>query len=303
MADGGWIKDFRKSVGSLPWSSGDLFKLWHLCLYKASFDDRDITFNGMTVSLNRGQFVTGRTAMRDKMNEGVKPAQQVNSSFVWRGLKKFEKAGMLNISSNPKYSVITIVNWDKYQESEQLPNSYRTATEQQTDTNKNYKNDKNDKKKTPSSSGLESRFDELWKLYPRKQGKQVALKAYKKSVKNGTTDEQIKSGIMSYSNYVRQEGLEQRFVKQGSTFFNQESWNDDWSGKPSTPEPQESKPIDKAAAALREIQDEMANYPDTPREEAAQLAARAITENGHPTTADKILGFLDKMEKEGVSNE
>lgn len=148
MADGGWIKSFRRSVGSLPWSSGDLFKLWHLCLYKASFDDRHITFNGMVVPLNRGQFVTGRTAMRDQMNDGVKPAQQVNSSFVWRGLKKFEKAGMLNISSNPKYSVITIVNWDKYQESEQLPNSYRTATEQQTDTNKNYKNEKNEKKST-----------------------------------------------------------------------------------------------------------------------------------------------------------
>lgn len=148
MADGGWIKSFRRSVGSLPWSSGDLFKLWHLCLYKASFDDRHITFNGMVVPLNRGQFVTGRTAMRDQMNDGVKPAQQVNSSFVWRGLKKFEKAGMLNISSNPKYSVITIVNWDNYQESEQLPNSYRTATEQQTDTNKNYKNEKNEKKST-----------------------------------------------------------------------------------------------------------------------------------------------------------
>lgn len=152
MADGGWIKSFRRSVGSLPWSSGDLFKLWHLCLYKASFDDRHITFNGMVVPLNRGQFVTGRTAMRDQMNDGVKPAQQVNSSFVWRGLKKFEKAGMLNISSNPKYSVITIVNWDKYQESEQLPNSYRTATEQQTDTNKNYKNEKKEKKEDSQHS-------------------------------------------------------------------------------------------------------------------------------------------------------
>jgi hypothetical protein len=300
MADGGWIKDFRKSVGSLPWSSGDLFKLWHLCLYKASFDDRDITFNGMTVSLNRGQFVTGRTAMRDKMNEGVKPAQQVNSSFVWRGLKKFEKAGMLNISSNPKYSVITIVNWDKYQESEQLPNSYRTATEQQTDTNKNYKNDK---KKTPSSDALLDRFNALWKLYPKKLGKQNSFKAYKKAIKDGATDDQIKTGIEAYIKYLTKEQTDPQYIKQGSSFFNQRSWEDDWSGGGISPEPQESKPLDKVAALLHEIEDEMSLHPTVSRQEAAEITARMFTENGRTTTADKILKFLDKYERKKSGNE
>lgn len=158
----GFIKSYRKNVGSLAWSSGDLFKLWHLCLYKANFKNRVITFNGQQILLNRGQFVTGRNALRDEMNVGVKPEQQVNSSFVWRGLKKFEKAEMLHINSTHQYSVVTVLNWDTYQQSEQLPNSYRTATEQQTDTDKNVKNDKNEKNITTTSlseKNLKSVFD------------------------------------------------------------------------------------------------------------------------------------------------
>jgi hypothetical protein len=156
------------------------------------------------------------------------------------------------------------------------------------------KNDKNDKKEIPSSNTLESRFDELWKLYPKKQGKQSALKAYKKAVKDGTTDDQIKSGIQSYIQYLKKEQTDVQFIKQGSSFFNQRSWEDDWSSGSYTPEPPVPKTQTKAAAALREIRDEMALYPGVPLEEAAELAAKGLTENGRPTTAEKILKFLDK---------
>jgi uncharacterized protein YktA (UPF0223 family) len=80
-----------------------------------------------------------------------------------------------------------------------------------------------------ASSTLESDFEKLWKLYPKKIGKKPALAAYKRVMsrkKNPATNRQIQDGIVAYRQLINSKGTEKRFVKDGSTFFNQESWND-----------------------------------------------------------------------------
>lgn len=56
---------------------------------------------------------------------------------------------MLYIKKTNKYSLVTVLNWDKYQgqrtTSEHQVNIKRTSDEQQMNTNKNVKNVKNDK--------------------------------------------------------------------------------------------------------------------------------------------------------------
>ena len=75
---------------------------------------------------------------------------------------------------------------------------------------------------------LINQFEELWSIYPRKQGKKVAEAAYKKAVKDGVTDDEIRKGIEAYKRYIEEFGVEPKYVKQGSTFFNQRAWSDDW---------------------------------------------------------------------------
>lgn len=70
-------------------------------------------------------------------------------------------------------------------------------------------------------------FEELWKLYPRKEGKKDAYKAYKKAIKEGTTNEQIRQGIENYKAWLKVKN-ETTYIKQGSTFFNGEHWNDEF---------------------------------------------------------------------------
>ena len=81
---------------------------------------------------------------------------------------------------------------------------------------------------TSNQNSIASDFEELWKLYPRKQGKRNAFEAYKKVRKDGISDEEIRAGIESYSEYIRISGIEPQFVKMGGTFFNQRAWSDDW---------------------------------------------------------------------------
>ncbi|EKY7872221.1 replication protein [Enterococcus faecium] len=122
----GYVKLHRKVMNSFVWTNPYMYKLWSLCLMKASHENRKILFNGKEI--------------------------QVNSGSVWRWLKQFEKNGMLNIKSTTKYSVISIKNWSLYQSSEQQMNIKRTTSEQQVHTNKNEKNYKNEKNNKTSSS-------------------------------------------------------------------------------------------------------------------------------------------------------
>lgn len=141
----GYIKLYRKVTSSFVWANPSMLKLWLLCLMKASHEGRRFLFNGHEVSLSSGQFVTGRDALGKEYNLGAPSDQVIVSRTLWRWMKKFENEEMLSITSTPKYSVISIKNWDEYQSSDQQLSSGRPAPVQHLSTNKNDKNDKNDK--------------------------------------------------------------------------------------------------------------------------------------------------------------
>ena len=86
---------------------------------------------------------------------------------------------------------------------------------------------------------ISSSFEKVWKIYPKKQGKTNAIKAYTKALKEGDTEELVMAGIRNYIKFVehdRQNGFADRKFKDGSTFFNQMCWRDDFTieEKPTT---------------------------------------------------------------------
>ena len=77
------------------------------------------------------------------------------------------------------------------------------------------------------SANRRERFEVLWSLYPRKEGKTNAFKKYEK-ICNKVDDETIKQGIERYIQYINNRNIESQYVKMGSTWFNGECWNDDY---------------------------------------------------------------------------
>lgn len=71
-------------------------------------------------------------------------------------------------------------------------------------------------------------FEALWSIYPRKQGKKSAFESFKRAIRDGVTPDEIRTGIEAYCNYIRVTGTDAKYIKQGSTFFNQRAWADDW---------------------------------------------------------------------------
>lgn len=143
----GWFAFHRKTLESAVWTDPALFRLWMLCLAKASHKANDFLFDGSVIHLNQGEFVTGRKSLTDEYNQGLKASNKISESKTWRLLNKLKTNSVLNIKSTTKFSVISITNWNKYQNSEQQNeqqvNNGWTASEQRLNTNNNDNNNNN----------------------------------------------------------------------------------------------------------------------------------------------------------------
>ena len=82
--------------------------------------------------------------------------------------------------------------------------------------------------KRVSDKQLEEEFDKLWKYYPNKKGKEQAKNKYILARKQGTTYEEIAEGLKRFIIYCKAEKIEEKFIKHGSTWFNQKCWQDEY---------------------------------------------------------------------------
>lgn len=67
-------------------------------------------------------------------------------------------------------------------------------------------------------------FEKLWSYYPKKDGKKSALKAFLNTVKTLHDLMRVTAASENYINYIKKNGTEERYIKNGSTFFN--NWED-----------------------------------------------------------------------------
>lgn len=82
--------------------------------------------------------------------------------------------------------------------------------------------------KKEKDSLLVQEFEIIWARYPRHEGKQNALKSYIKARHEGVDMITIKDAVESYRRMCESERRDKRYIKQGSTWFNQRSWEDEY---------------------------------------------------------------------------
>ena len=74
------------------------------------------------------------------------------------------------------------------------------------------------------SSDSDSFFEKLWTVYPRKDGKKQALRHYLATVKTDIDRERVNLALGSYLSHIEENAVGPKFIKNGSTFFN--NWQD-----------------------------------------------------------------------------
>lgn len=106
--DGGYVKLWRKSIDSGMMQNPELWVFWCWCLMKATWKPRQVMVDLQTINLNPGEFIFGRRSSGVELNF----SEQKIRTFV----KKLKTMQNITIKSTNKFSIISIVNWDIYQQ-------------------------------------------------------------------------------------------------------------------------------------------------------------------------------------------
>jgi hypothetical protein len=209
----GYLKLYRQIIDSEVFASPNALKIWIWCLCKASYKEKYMTIQigrgESSVKLDVGSFLFGRFKAEQELD--------LSGSMIYRWMKRFEDLGMINIVSNSHYSIVTICNWETYQdtktESEQPLNSHWTAVEQPLNTNKKDKKDKNIKKEIYKERNLNSDWRNSFEVY-----KQDLKEAYKELIND---EAYIKQRQGYHNNLDIQRSLEKACVDYWAT---EEGW-------------------------------------------------------------------------------
>jgi len=121
----GWIKIHRQIQEKGYINKPAYVSLWVNLLLLANHKEKEVMWNGNLIVIKRGQFITGRKELSKLTG--------IPETTIERILKVFKNGHQIEQQTYNKYRLITILNWDRYQE----PDNKRTTNGQQTDTNKN----------------------------------------------------------------------------------------------------------------------------------------------------------------------
>lgn len=150
----GWIKIHRKLLDNpIVCKDSDYLSVWIYLLLNATHKDHPALFKGEKITLKPGQLITGRKVISERLS--------ISDSKVKRILLDFESDQQIDRQRSNKNSIISIVNWDKYQyddqQIDQQMTNKRPADDQQVTTNKNERKKEINNNNPPISPQKEKR--------------------------------------------------------------------------------------------------------------------------------------------------
>lgn len=123
MSSNTFILLSRSILDSEVFASQKLLKIWIWCLCKANHKDRFISLKigrgERTIKVKRGQFLFGRHKAEEEL--------YIDGSTIYKAMKRLELLKNISIKSNNQYSVVTVCNYNTYQDS----GSYKVTTNKQ----------------------------------------------------------------------------------------------------------------------------------------------------------------------------
>lgn len=203
----GYIKLHRQLQECWLWTE-DRFsrgQAWIDLLLMANHKDKKFPMNDEIKIIQRGQFVTSKRKLADKW--------KWNRRTVDVFLNLLVKDEMITMECTTKYTTITIINYDFYQYCE--PQDAPPTTPQGTPPSSTNNNDKNEKKDIVYIT----RFEETYKIYPRKGDKKRAYSCYQARLKEGYSEDELYAATKNYADYCEREKRDQKYIKLATTFF------------------------------------------------------------------------------------
>jgi hypothetical protein len=169
--DTGYIKLYRCLKDNPIIQKPDYLAVWIHLLLSVNYQDKDLIFNGEKITIKSGSYISSR--------QQIALNTKVQESKVERILKYLESEHQIEQQSFNKFRIISICNWKQYQQNEQHAeqqmNNKRTTSEQQVNTNKKEKKEKNIKNNIYTIE-----FLSFYNAYPNKKEKNAAFNVWQK---------------------------------------------------------------------------------------------------------------------------
>ena len=168
------------------------------------------------LGISRQRFNKHRKLLEDKGYITIKKERKSDGSWE-NNVYTLETLPRLQ---NPTLDNLTLDN----------PTSGNVTTNNNTINNNTINNNTDNIDHQPSDDGQSTseRFENIWKDYPRKEGKKKAFASYKRALNNGVTDEEIMEGLEKYNQYIKKEKTDRKYIAHGSTWFNENRWQDEY---------------------------------------------------------------------------
>ncbi len=218
--DAGYIKLFRRLIEKGYYKKSRYVHLWIHLLFKANHKPNNFLWNGKEQIIKRGQFITGRKKLSKET--GIK------SGTIENILKLFEIEHQIEQQKTNLFRLITIINYDRIQKSDNGIDNKLTTKCQQDDTNNNDKNDKNTTKEH-SVGFIKKDFETFWKYYPGRCIDKKKCRIKWKALNLDNKFEEIIAGLFQQI-AIRKNAPNDSFIphwKNPLTWLNGECWNDD----------------------------------------------------------------------------
>lgn len=103
----GYIQLHRKLLENPIFYKPALLQLFIYCLLKANHKANEFIFNNEMVKIQRGSFLTGRKILSSEL--------KCKEATLYRRLQILKDFDYISIKTTNKYSVITVINYNKYQ--------------------------------------------------------------------------------------------------------------------------------------------------------------------------------------------
>lgn len=224
----GYVKVWRKIYDNPLSKKPEYLSVWLYLFSHANHEDKEFIFNNKKQTIKRGQILIGRKKISSETG--------INESNVQRILKYLENEHQIEQQTFSVNRIITVVNYDLYQKSEQHneqpANNQRTTNEQPANTTNTLKafkvtkkNEKNNKYIRPSNiCNIPDEDNYVKQLFPQVSIVKLLKKDYDDLCKSYTTTDRdgkklIDNKICDIENYCQSHGYFNKYKNFRATII------------------------------------------------------------------------------------
>lgn len=229
----GYVKLWRKTLDSGILQHPTAWQVFGYLLLMANSKPHRRIIAGVMTEAKPGEVITGRERLAEELGLSV---QQIRTALNL--LKKLE---IVTIKSTNKYSVISLVNWDRYQQHEPAgqpasppagqpaPNQHLTTEQEVKNINTPTLSSLRSERASPTGKTFPQEFLDFWSAYPKKTGKDAAYRAWqtkKRERRLPAIDDLLEAVRKAKASDQWQEDGG-KYIPNPATWLNQGRWEDE----------------------------------------------------------------------------